>query len=93
MISFKFTDDSPDLLKIKESEISAVKIEENTYTDVSEGTFKGTGIVHFSTYNELFEVFNFLDIKFINKHESKTVYETDKSNFHYSEWIVVGVKK
>ena len=93
VISFKFSDDNPSLIDIKKGKINATFIEENTYTNVDKGTFKDTGIVHFSTYNELFDLFDFLDIKFINKHDNKTIYNSGDHSFHYSEWIVVGVKK
>ena len=93
VISFRFTDTHPNFLKLKKNEISALKIADRTYTDVKKGPFKDTGIVHFSTYKELFELFNFCDIKSIHKHRSETVYDTVNNEYSYSEWIMVGVKK
>ena len=93
VISFKFSDDNPDLPKLDSKEIKALKLEKNTYTDIENGTFADTGVVHFCTYEELFEIFSFCDIKFINKNSSQTIYDTVNNQFYYSEWIVVGVKK
>ena len=93
VISFMFNDENPDLKKIKRGLLNAQKVEKNTYVDVEKGTFFDTGIVHFTSYEELFEIFSFCDIKFINKHMSETIYDTVDSQFNYSEWIMVGVKK
>ncbi|MBU1659453.1 class I SAM-dependent methyltransferase [bacterium] len=93
VISFMFCDDSPDLLKIQNKEIQATCLEPNTYTDVQKGTFKDTGIVHFTSYDELLDIFSFCDIQFINKNTSLRVYNNSNNQFNYCEWIVVGVKK
>jgi ubiquinone/menaquinone biosynthesis C-methylase UbiE len=93
VISFKFSDDNPDLIKIKNNLLNATLIEENTYTDIREGTFSDTGIVHFTTYNEIFDIFSFLDIKYINKHSGHTVFDTCNNQYNYAEWVIVGVKK
>lgn len=93
VISFKFSDRSPSLLEINKNQIKALKIEENTYKNIEKGTFKGTGIVHFSTYDELFDTFDFCDIKYINRHSANTLYDTVDNQFNYDEFIIVGVKK
>lgn len=93
VISFKFSEDSPDLHKIKSGVIKADKLENNTYTNISSGSFMDSGISHFSTYDELFDIFDFCDIKFINKHTSNTVYDSVGNQFNYDEYIVVGIKK
>lgn len=93
IISFKFSDKNPDLLKILSGELNATKIETNTFEDIEKGTFKDTGIVHFSTYDELFEIFNFCDIKYINQHSAKTIYDTVNNQYNFDEFIIVGVKK
>lgn len=93
VISFKFSDDNPDLLEIKKGVLKAEMIEPNTYQNIENGTFFDTGIAHFSTYNELFDIFSFCDIKFINKNSCTTIYNTCNNQYNYSEWILVGVKK
>ena len=93
VVSFKFSDKNPDLLKINNNELKVKKIEHNTYEEIEEGTFKDTGIVHFSTYDELFEIFNFCDIKYINQHSINTIFDTVDNQYNYDEWIIVGVKK
>jgi len=93
VISFKFSDDNPDLLEIKNGALKAKTIEANTYESIENGTFCNTGIAHFSTYSELFDIFSFCDIKFINKNSSTTIYSTCNNQYNYSEWIIVGVKK
>lgn len=93
IISFKFSDDNPSLLKILNNEIKAEYIEKNTYRNIEKGTFKDTGIVHFQEYDGIFDIFNFCDIKSINKNKSESVYSTNQNEYFYSEWIIVGVKK
>ena len=93
VISFKFSDDNPDLLKIKNGLLNAKMLELNTYENFEQGTFEGTGIAHFSSYDELFDIFSFCDIKFINKNIANTIYSTCNNQYNYAEWIVVGVKK
>ena len=92
-MSFKFSNQNPDLIKINNDELSASKIEINIFKDIEQGTFKDTGIVHFSTCEELFEIFDFCDIKYINRHSAKTIYDTVNNQYNYDEWIIVGVKK
>lgn len=92
VISFSYTDEHK---WCKEAKINSIakKLEENTYTEFTKGDFVDSGIVHFTKYNELFDIFNFLDIKFINKHTSNTTFSNHAIDFDYSEWITVGVKK
>jgi len=93
VISFKFSDDNPDLIKIKNNTLEAKFIEDNTYTDIKGGTFANTGIVHFASYVEIFDTFSFLDVKYINKHTANTVFDNCNNQYNYAEWIIVGVKK
>lgn len=93
VIAFMFSDEHPDLEKIQNATIQAKKIENNTYTDIQEGAFSGTGTAHFTSYQEIFDIFSFCEIMSINKHESRIVYNNSNSKFNYSEWIIVGVKK
>lgn len=93
VISFLFSDDSPYCIKANNNECSHTKIEKNTFTDFEEGAFSDLGKVHFTSYDEIFQIFDFCDIKFINKHTNETVYDTTGNDFKYSEWIIVGVKK
>lgn len=93
IISFKFSDTHPDLIKIKEGILKAQEIEANTYKNIESGSFHNTGIVHFSTYDELFDIFSFCDIKLINANTSSTLYNTSNNQYNYAEWIIVGVKK
>ena len=93
IISFKFSDKNPDLFKINNNELNAIKIETNTFKDIELGTFKDTGIIHFSTYDELFDIFDFCDIKYINQHSAKTIYDRVNNQYNFDEYIVVGVKK
>lgn len=93
VISFIYRDDHPDCIKANQDERFATKLEKNSFTDFQGGTFVDTGIAHFTTREELDEIFEFLDIKFINKHTTATVYETCDYQYHYSEWVIVGVKK
>lgn len=93
VISFFFSDDHPDCVEANRNPAFASRIEENTFTGFQGGTFKDTGITHFATRKELDIIFDFLDIKFINKHSTATVYESCGHQYHYSEWIVVGVNQ
>ncbi len=93
VISFIYRDDHPDCVRANRDENFATKIEKNSFTGFQSGSFKDTGIAHFSTREDLDEIFDFLDIKFINKHSTETMYDSCDHRYHYSEWIVVGVKK
>ncbi len=93
VISFMYTTDHKWCQKANSSKEIATEIEKNTFTNFTEGNFKNTGIVHFSEYDELFIIFDFLDIKFINKHSNNTVFSDGAVDFSYDEWIIVGVKK
>lgn len=93
VISFFYSDDHPDCVEANKNSAFASKIENNTFTDFQGGTFKDTGIAHFATRKELTEIFDFLDIKFVNKHSTTTIYESCDYHYHYSEWVVVGIKK
>jgi len=93
IISFMYTSDNTWCKKANEDDYIATKVEKNTFIDFKQGNFKDTGIVHFCEYDELFSIFNFLDIKLINKHTNNTVYSDGSMEFAYDEWIVVGVKK
>ena len=93
VISFMYTTNNKWCKKANTDSNLATKIEKNTFKDFKDGNFKNTGIVHFSEYNELFDIFDFLDIKLINKHENNTIYSDNSMDFSYEEWIVVGVKK
>jgi len=93
VISFKFSEHNPDFIKIKKNLLQAIKIEENTFRDIAEGTFADTGVVHFATLDELFEIFSFCDIKYINRHISNTIYQNVDNQYNYDEYIIVGVKK
>lgn len=93
VISFMYSVDNAWCIKANEDEMLATKIEENTFIDFKQGNFKDTGIVHFSTYDEILEIFDFLDIKLINKHTNNTVYSDGSMEFSYDEWIIIGVKK
>lgn len=93
VISFFFSDDHPDCVEANKNPDFASKIEPNTFTEFKDGTFKDTGITHFASREELDDIFDFLEIKFINKHCTQTVYDSCNYQYHYSEWIVVGVKK
>ena len=93
VISFMFTDKSPHLKRIKKEKYYAEKIEHNTYTNINNGTFKNTGVIHFTEYSELKDIFHFLDIKQINIHTGDIIYNSINSNYGFSEWIIVGIKK
>lgn len=93
VISFIYCDDHPDCVKANQNERFATKVGKNSFTDFQSGTFRNTGIAHFCCREELDEIFHFLDIKFINQHSTKTIYDTCDHQYHNSEWIVVGVKK
>jgi SAM-dependent methyltransferase len=93
VISFMYTTDNKWCQKANKENNIATKIEKNTFTDFRDGNFKNTGIVHFTEYNELFDFFDFLDMKLINKHGNNTVFSDKTMDFSYDEWIIVGVKK
>ncbi len=93
IISLKYANYDQDLLEIQKGTLNATQIEENTFKDIESGTFMDTGIIHFTTYDELFEIFSFCDIKFINRLDIKTAYDTVGTHSGGSEWIVVGIKK
>ncbi len=79
---------------MNESVISGDKLEEGTYTNISEGAFHDIGTVNFASLDELKEQHSFLEIKYINEHTNKTVEDYSGDNdFFYSEYILVGVKK
>lgn len=93
VISFTYTDANLICQEARDGKF-AVEVEENTFTDFTDGFLKDTGIAHFTSYDELSEIFDFLDIKYINRHTNNTVYsETKKDAVSYEEWIVVGIKK
>ncbi|QKF66388.1 methyltransferase [Arcobacter venerupis] len=93
VISFMYTSDDRWCKKANNDTEMAVKVEKNTFTDFNVGDFKNIDIVHFTEYDELFELFDFLDIKLINKHGNNTVFTDESIDFSYDEWIIVGVKK
>ncbi len=94
VISFRFSEYSPDLLEIKKGILNAKMIESNTYYDIKKGTFKDTGIVHFTKYEEIFEIFNFCNIKYIKRVFGEILYCNKCENSYQSdEYIIVGVKE
>ena len=93
VISFMFSDNSPHLKRIKNKEYKADKVEHNTYTNINKGTFRNTGLIHFTKYSEIDEIFHFLDIKFINLHEGNIMKKNIEYEYGTSEWIIVGTKK
>ena len=93
VISFMYTTDNKWCKKANNDNSLANKIEKNTFTNFKDGNFKNTGIVHFTEYKEIFEIFEFLDIKLINKHSNNTVFSDKTIDFSYDEWIIIGVKK
>ncbi len=93
VISFFFADDHPDCVEAGQNPEFARELEPNTFTDFQSGGFAGSGIAHFASYEELLDIFGFLDIKLINKHSSRTVIDSQDGGRGYSEWILVGVKK
>jgi len=93
-ISFRFSDKNPSLSLLEQGKIIGKKLEENTWSDISHGTFAETGVVHFSSIDELEQQHTFLDLKYINEHTNKTIRDYSKDNeFFYSKYILVGVKK
>lgn len=93
IITFRYSDDSSDLIQVKNLMLEATKVEENTYKDFKSGKFEGVGIIHFASFDELKRLFSFCDIKYINKQENKTVLDTSDNKINSSEWLLVGVKK
>lgn len=94
-ISFRFSEKNPSLQLLKSGVLFGKEIEPNTWTDVASGTFADTGIIHFTTFDELKDTHaEFLDIKFINEHTSQTIVDfTNENESFYSEYILVGVRK
>lgn len=93
VISFLFSDDNPYCIKANNNECECTKLDHNTFTNYKEGSFEDLGKVHFTSYEEIFEIFDFCDIQFINKHKNETVYNNSHNSFFYTEWIIVGVRK
>jgi ubiquinone/menaquinone biosynthesis C-methylase UbiE len=93
-ITFRFNDKNPTLKLLENGKIFGDKIEVNTYKNISKGTFHERGVVNFASLDEMKSQHDFLDIKFINEHTSKTIEDSQGENeFFYSEYILVGVKK
>ena len=93
-ITFRFNDKNTTLELLKNGVIFGVKIEDNTYTNISKGTFHGAGVVNFTTLDKLKEQHRYLNIKFINEHSSKTIQvSSGNKDLFYSEYILVGIKK
>lgn len=94
-ISFRFSEKNPSLELLEKGLLAGTEIEKNTWEDIESGTFAGTGIVHFTTFDELEESHGgFLDLKFINEHSSCTIKNyTTENEYFYSEYILVGVRK
>ena len=93
VISFKFSEYSQIFVKIKKNKLISTKVEDFTFKDIKDGKLADTGTIHFSTKKELFEIFDFCDIKYINRHSSDTIYDMVSNQYNYDEYIVVGVKK
>jgi ubiquinone/menaquinone biosynthesis C-methylase UbiE len=94
-ISFRFSENNPSLALLEQGLLAGTEVEKHTWQDVESGTFSATGIVHFSTFDELEESHRaFLDLKFISEHSSRTLKDyTNENEFFYSEYILVGVGK
>lgn len=92
VIAFLFSDDHPQLQALQEGECSATKIEERTYTNFSGGAFEGTGIAHFSSHEEILELFGFCDIVRLSKNSNIPIH-TKTPYVGFAEWMVVGVKR
>jgi SAM-dependent methyltransferase len=93
-ITFRFNDINPTLELLNNGTITGDKLEDGTYTNISSGTFYGIGVVNFANLDELKEQHEFLNIKYINEHTSKTVEVCSREEgYFYSEYILVGVKK
>lgn len=93
VISFLYSDQHPDYLRAKSDPEYAQKIEEYTFTEFQGGTFQDTGIAHFTPRSQLEQIFPFIDLRLLNHHTTETVGGDSGMSFHYSEWIIVGVKK
>lgn len=94
-ISFRFSEKNPSLELLEKGLLQGKEIEKHTWQDVESGTFAGTGIIHFTTFDELHESHaTFLDLKFINEHTSRTIKDyTNENECFYSEYLLVGVGK
>lgn len=94
-ISFRFSEKNPSLTLLENGRMKGDEVEKNTWKNVESGTFAGTGIVHFTTFDELEKSHCiFLDLKFINEHTCNTIKDyTTNSEYFYSEYILVGVRK
>jgi|APSaa5957512535_1039671.scaffolds.fasta_scaffold04183_4 SAM-dependent methyltransferase len=95
-ITFRFSDNDPNLKLLNIGDIFGRNIEFNTWIDVDSGPFYKTGVVHFSTAAEMLSQHSFLDIKYFNEHTSKPVAnqaQANKSESSYCEYILVGVNK
>ena len=90
---FKLSDNHPDAIKMKNNELQSIKIEDNTFKDIKEGKLKDIGTIHFSTYDEIYKLLSFCDIKYINQHSTQIIYDTVNSQYYYDEYIAVGIKK
>lgn len=93
VISFMFSDQSLDCIRLKQGLFKGTEIESNTFKDVEQGAFAHSGTIHFATFEELFQIFDFCDIKVVSQHSSKILYNVVESKFYYDEYIIIGVKK
>ena len=93
IISFMYSDDNYWCKKAEIDQSIATKIHKNTFNNFNIGTFKNTGIINFASYEEILNIFKFVDFKLINKHSNETIKSSDNSDYSYKEWIIIGVKK
>jgi ubiquinone/menaquinone biosynthesis C-methylase UbiE len=93
-ITFRFSENDPNLKLLLSGKIKGNKIEKNTWSSVSDGPFAETGIVHFSSYEEMLLQHDFLEIKYLNEHNSLPVLNNyTEVGYPYCEYILMGVKK
>lgn len=92
MISMLYSDDNQDFLKIKSGEYNAKKVDYNSYTDISNGSFFNQGVKFFATQQDMEEIFNFCNIKLLNKSSNQTIINSINSSYEQVEWIMIGQK-
>ena len=90
-ISFRFSENNPSLELLEKGLLAGTEVEKRTWKDVESGAFAATGIVHFTTFDELEECHrDFLDLKCINEHSSRTIKDyTNENDCFYSEYILL----
>jgi SAM-dependent methyltransferase len=92
VVSMMYSNDNPNLIKVKDGKYIADEVDYNSFTNFDQGTFVGQGVKFFATQDDISKIFDFCDIKFLNKSNNSSVINKMDGIFEYTEWVTIAQK-